>query len=54
MFLTFSRAGAGQLIPGVVARVVKEDGSLAGYDEPGELVMKTPSVTLGYYNNEKA
>ncbi|KAK0439840.1 phenylacetyl-CoA ligase [Armillaria borealis] len=26
----------GQLLPGVVAKVVKSDGSLANYDEPGE------------------
>ena len=42
------------LIPGTVARVVKPDGSLAGYDEPGELVVKSPSVALGYANNEQA
>lgn len=46
--------GAGQLIPGTVARVVKVDGSLAGYDEPGELVIKSPSVALGYINNATA
>ena len=42
------------LIPGTVARVVKPDGSLASYDEPGELVVKSPSVALGYANNEQA
>ncbi|EDR13168.1 uncharacterized protein LACBIDRAFT_308714 [Laccaria bicolor S238N-H82] len=45
---------SGVLIPGTVARVVKPDGSLAGYDEPGELVIKSPSVALGYANNEQA
>ncbi|KAF8651008.1 hypothetical protein AX16_004966 [Volvariella volvacea WC 439] len=45
---------AGQLLPGTIARVIKQDGSLAGYDEVGELVIKTPSVALGYANNEKA
>lgn len=34
--------------------MVKEDGSLAGYDEPGELVIKSPTVALGYANNEEA
>jgi len=34
--------------------VVKSDGSLAGYGEAGELVIKTPSVALGYANNEQA
>ena len=42
------------LIPGTVARVIKPDGSLASYDEPGELVVKSPSVALGYANNEQA
>ncbi|KJA20114.1 hypothetical protein HYPSUDRAFT_43470 [Hypholoma sublateritium FD-334 SS-4] len=46
--------GSGVLLPGVVARVVKADGALAGYDEPGELVVKTPSVALGYSNNVQA
>ncbi|KIK04117.1 hypothetical protein K443DRAFT_93794 [Laccaria amethystina LaAM-08-1] len=45
---------SGVLIPGTVARVVKPDGSFAGYDESGELVVKSPSVALGYANNEQA
>ncbi|TFK24404.1 phenylacetyl-CoA ligase [Coprinopsis marcescibilis] len=45
---------SGRLLPGVVARVVKLDGALAVYDEPGELWIKTPSVSLGYVNNEQA
>jgi len=44
----------GQLIPGVRARVVKEDGTLAKVGEPGELVVNTPSLALGYLNNETA
>ncbi|KAG9227448.1 hypothetical protein CCMSSC00406_0000906 [Pleurotus cornucopiae] len=44
----------GQLMPGIVARVEKQDGTLAGFDEPGHLVIKTPSVTLGYADNEEA
>jgi 4-coumarate--CoA ligase len=46
--------GSGQLLPGIVARVVKADGSLAAYDEPGELVIKSPSLALGYANNAAA
>ncbi|KAJ7163321.1 phenylacetyl-CoA ligase [Mycena filopes] len=46
--------GAGQLLPGVVARVVKTDGTLAGYNEIGELVTKAPSNALGYFNNAQA
>lgn len=44
----------GQLMPGIVARVVKSDGSLAGYGEPGELRVQTPSSALGYSNNAEA
>lgn len=46
--------GSGHLLPGTVAKVVKPDGSLASYDEPGELVIKTVSVALGYANNLQA
>ncbi|KAJ7729656.1 phenylacetyl-CoA ligase [Mycena maculata] len=45
---------AGQLIPGVIARVVKTDGTLGGYNEIGELVVKAPSNALGYYSNAQA
>ncbi|KAI0634357.1 phenylacetyl-CoA ligase [Trametes polyzona] len=45
---------AGQLIPGVVAKVVKPDGSLAGVGESGELLLKGPQIALGYYQNEQA
>ncbi|KAJ7164651.1 phenylacetyl-CoA ligase [Mycena crocata] len=45
---------AGQLIPGIIARVVRPDGSFGGYNEVGELVIKSPSNALGYYNNAPA
>lgn len=58
MFSTDSRLGvpgsAGKLLPGVIARVVKADGTLAGFNEPGELQVKMPSLALGYLNNEEA
>ncbi|KAG6844472.1 hypothetical protein H0H87_006696 [Tephrocybe sp. NHM501043] len=53
-FICFSLQGAGQLLPGTIARAVKSDGSLAGYGEAGELFIKTPSVALGYANNGEA
>jgi acyl-coenzyme A synthetase/AMP-(fatty) acid ligase len=45
---------AGQLIPGVVAKVVKADGSLAEIGEQGELFVKQPSNALRYTNDEEA
>lgn len=45
---------AGRLVPGIIARVVKPDGSLAGYGEPGQLVVKGPAMALRYMNNEEA
>ncbi|KAI0308291.1 amp dependent CoA ligase [Multifurca ochricompacta] len=44
---------AGQLIPGVRARVLKQDGTPANIGEPGELVVKAPSLALRYLNDEK-
>lgn len=58
MFPTSQTVGtlgsAGQLIPGTIARVIKSDGTLANYDEEGELHVKAPSVALKYLNNEEA
>ncbi|CAK5280617.1 unnamed protein product [Mycena citricolor] len=45
---------AGQLVPGVVARVERPDGSLCKEGEQGELFVKSPSIPLGYLDNEKA
>ncbi|KAI9461168.1 amp dependent CoA ligase [Russula earlei] len=49
-----THGSAGQLIPGVRARILKEDGTLAKVGEPGELCINTPALALGYLNNEKA
>ncbi|EKM60379.1 uncharacterized protein PHACADRAFT_246258, partial [Phanerochaete carnosa HHB-10118-sp] len=38
----------------VEVRTVREDGSEADVDEPGELWVKAPVVALGYYGNEQA
>ncbi|KIJ05365.1 hypothetical protein PAXINDRAFT_21363 [Paxillus involutus ATCC 200175] len=45
---------SGKLYPGITARVERPDGSLAEFDELGELVIKTPSLALGYANNPDA
>lgn len=45
---------AGQFLPGVKAKIVKPDGSLAGYDEPGELVVTGPEMSLKYTNDPEA
>jgi long-subunit acyl-CoA synthetase (AMP-forming) len=44
----------GILFPGVEARIVRPDGSLAGPNEPGELLLRGALVSLGYKGNEKA
>lgn len=45
---------SGVLVPGTIAKVLKPDGTYAGYNEPGELLVKTPSLALGYSNNPEA
>lgn len=45
---------AGQLLPGIVARVAKADGSLALEGEQGELIVTGPAMALRYRNNEEA
>ncbi|KAI6356013.1 hypothetical protein MCOR25_008012 [Pyricularia grisea] len=46
---------SGSLLPGVKAKVVDPDGKeITQLDTPGELWLQSPSVTLGYLNNEKA
>ena len=48
------RGMTGILLPFMEARIIREDGSDADYDEVGELVLRSPTVALGYRNNEKA
>ncbi|KAF7156093.1 hypothetical protein CNMCM5623_009235 [Aspergillus felis] len=46
---------SGILLPGVEARIMTPEGKeVTSYDTPGELVVRSPSVVLGYLNNEKA
>jgi len=44
----------GILLPGLTARILRDDGTDADVDEPGELWLKGDTIALGYYNNEKA
>lgn len=46
---------SGCFLPMVEARIMTADGiEVTGYDQPGELVVKSPSVVLGYLNNDDA
>ncbi|KAJ5626753.1 Acyl-CoA ligase inpC [Penicillium herquei] len=46
---------SGCLLPGWEARIVSPDGKeITAYDTPGELVVRSASVVIGYLNNEKA
>lgn len=43
------------MLPGVRAKVMDPSGKeITKYETPGELFVQSPSVTLGYLNNEKA
>ena len=46
---------SGSILPAVEAKIVSIEGiEMTGYDQPGELVIKSPSTVLGYLNNEAA
>ena len=46
---------SGNLLPGYTARLITIEGNeITGYDQPGELCVKSPSLVLGYLNNVKA
>ena len=44
----------GMLVPGMEARVVREDGTIADVNEPGELHVRGSTVSPGYWKNEIA
>ncbi|KAI0059636.1 acetyl-CoA synthetase-like protein [Artomyces pyxidatus] len=48
------RGMTGILLPGLEARIVREDGSEADFDEAGELWLRGHNVALGYWNNVQA
>ncbi len=46
---------SGSIVPGTRCKVVDPDGKeITEYGKPGELLVQSPSVVLGYLNNEKA
>lgn len=46
---------SGSLLPSFKAKLLSPDGiEITDYDQPGELVLQSPSVVLGYLNNDKA
>lgn len=46
---------SGSLLPGYKAILIRPDGSeITSYNEPGELLVTSPSVVLGYLNNDSA
>ena len=46
---------SGCLIPGFEAKVMSAEGNeITKYNKPGELLVKSPSVVLGYLKNDKA
>ncbi|CAG8674001.1 9388_t:CDS:2, partial [Paraglomus brasilianum] len=44
----------GKLLPNIEAKIVSEDGKELGYNEPGELCLRGPNITKGYWNNKEA
>jgi len=45
----------GSVLPTMKAKLMSPEGKeITGYDQPGELVIQSPSVVLGYLNNDKA
>jgi long-subunit acyl-CoA synthetase (AMP-forming) len=49
-----TKGSTGILIPGMEGKILREDGSDARVDEPGELWVRGGNVALGYWKNEKA
>lgn len=46
---------SGSILPGIECKIVTVEGNeITGYDQPGELLVKSPAVVLGYLNNDKA
>lgn len=46
---------SGSILPGIQVKLVTPDNvEITSYEEPGELLVKSPAVVLGYLKNDKA
>ncbi|KAL4879961.1 hypothetical protein BJY04DRAFT_228865 [Aspergillus karnatakaensis] len=46
---------SGVLLPGIEVKLLSPEGKeISSYDTPGEVVVRTPSIALGYLNNDRA
>ncbi|KAL0098051.1 hypothetical protein J3Q64DRAFT_1845255 [Phycomyces blakesleeanus] len=48
------RGSVGRLYPGMIAKIIDDNGEEATNGSPGELCLKGPTVTPGYYSDPKA
>ncbi|KAF2274854.1 4-coumarate-CoA ligase 2 [Westerdykella ornata] len=44
----------GAIVASTEVKIIREDGSEAGYNEPGEVLARGPQVVMGYLNNPEA
>lgn len=49
-----THASVGYLVANMQAKIVKDDGTEAGYNEEGEALIRGPNIFKGYYRNEAA